>query len=549
MRWKYAVALCALYVCSAGCGTNTKTHDRTLEPGAAPGYKQLHAKIFAPRCASQACHGGTRGVAGLNFNDLQGSYDKLVGGTPVNAQALADGQKLVTKGDAQASFLMHKVADDPSVLTEHGYGAGMPLTGARLGPKSLAALKSWIDAGAPMDGADFEADFVLDPNDVYVKCDAQDPQAMHDCFAPKPAGDDVVRVYSPAIDVPANSEVIMCSYLDYRAPDDLLIKAARGQQMSGGHHIAVFVANSPQSDYTPHECSNTEMENYRFVAGAGGGGGQDTVMPDNTALHIQKGQQIVIQSHYINSTDKPLHVMDAVDLHLVTHPGDDLVVVDPFAMVKSDFSVPAGEQGYRQTTDCTADQDMDIYMLLGHTHDYGTLFEMSLQRDGQEPELLYHATDGPLLRASPEVKMFDPPLHIHAGDTFHMACEWTNTTDHALEWPEEMCVGLMYYGPGRGWLTCSNDDGTPHTLGGDAAGQGCADPSDTGNAMGVGEYCTQNGSECADNDGATFCLAPFDASSNFCSKIGCDTDADCGTDATCVQQTAGSACVPDKCLN
>ena len=55
-----------------------------------------------------------------------------------------------------------------------------------------------------------------------------------------------------------------------------------------------------------------------------------------------------------------------------------------------------------------------------------------------------------------------------------MTCAWDNPHDHALTWPEEMCVGLMYYGPGRGWLTCEAEDQFPRELGGGDA-EGCAD--------------------------------------------------------------------------
>lgn len=540
MRWRLLVAA----VVAAGliaCGEQGEEP----EDKQAPGYRQLHAEIFSKSCSAGACHGGGQGLAGLNFSEADAAYERLIDGEPVNGPAHQADLKLVVPGDVDSSYLYKKLSQSNASLNDDGLGARMPLTGERLGPNSLEAVSMWIEAGAPLDGADFEADFVSqDDEEAYVDCDADDEQGMRECFEPPPS-DDVVRLYSPPIDVPANSELIACTYLDWRADTEMLVTASRGQQMSGGHHIAVFVANSPSNDFSPHECGNEEMQNYRFVAAAGGGGGQDTIMPDTTALRIREGEQVVLQSHYINTDDEPVTVMDAVDLELDV-AGDAETIVDPFALVKSDFSVAPGEQHFRQTKECTIDEEMDIYMLLGHTHDYGVLFELEWLPGAGADELLYHATDGPLLRDSPEIKMYDPPLNLQPGDTLRMTCEWTNTTDHALGWPEEMCVALMYYGPGRGWLQCSNDDEYPSELGGE--GEGCADPADTGNALGVGEYCTAGGDECADNTEATFCLAPFDASSNFCSITGCSDDAECGNGATCLSQSAGSACVPDKCL-
>jgi hypothetical protein len=534
------VAACVLGV--VACGPNEEENNQTSAE--APGYNQLHQQIFEPQCSSGACH-GNQGIAGLSFADPDTGYDQLLNGAVVNGPANTKGMKRVDPGNPDNSFLYKKLHTSAAELSEAGYGARMPLTGDKLGPGSLEAVRAWIAAGAPRDGRDFEADFVSPDDDIYVECDADTVQGLEDCFDP-PASDEYERFYSPKITVPAGEEVIICSYLDYRAEGDLYIGSTSGQQMTGGHHSAVFVANSPQSDYEPHECGDEEMQNYRFIAAAGGGGGQDTEMPDGVALRIEDGQQIVIQSHYINTGDEAIDVMDAVDLELMEESEVD-TIVDSFAVIRSDFEVPADAENHEVVKTCELEQDMDMYMLLGHTHDYGVLFDFELLRDGEDPELLYHATDGPLLRDNPEIKFFDPPRQLKAGDTLRMTCQWTNTTDHSLAWPEEMCVGLMYYGPGDGWLTCANEDEHPKKLGG-GGGDGCADPSDAGNDIGVGKHCTANGSECDGNGQATICLAPFSDSSNFCSKLSCTEDSECGEGASCVQQSAGSACVPDKCL-
>ena len=73
--------------------------------------------------------------------------------------------------------------------------------------------------------------------------------------------------------------------------------------MIGGHHLGMFVAISPKADPTPHPCTDDDMANIRFIAA--GGGGLDTIMPTGVALRIAKGQQIILQSHYHNTSDEP----------------------------------------------------------------------------------------------------------------------------------------------------------------------------------------------------------------------------------------------------
>ena len=537
-----AAMMAAMIVTACGDG------GEVAESQEVPGLVQLTEEIFEPGCAHAACHGGDQGIAGLAFADPEITHAQLVGAAPVNGPARNDGMLRVTEGDVDSSFLWAKLTMSPEELAHRGYGEAMPMgTHMVPGPASMEAIRQWIEGGVPLEGVSFEADMVhAEDFENYVECEADDPAGLQACF-PRPLGEqEGLRLYSPPLEIPPNSDTTLCSYLDFFADEDILLTETRGLQMHGGHHIAVFVANSPSSKLEPGPCTDEEMMNYRYVAAGGGGGGLDTVMPQGVGLRISEGQQVVVQSHYINTSDEPMVVMDAVDI--VYAPGEVDVVADPFAMIDGDFEIPPNAQDFRRVSECSVEEPMEIFMLLGHTHQYGVLFEFELLVDGEEPELLYQAFDGRMLRNTPEIKMYDPPLQIEAGDTFRLTCGWDNPYDRPLSWPEEMCVALMYYGPGQGWLTCESDQDHPRVLGGESDGPGCADEGDPGNEFGVGRHCTDGGGQCSGNSDAEFCLAAFDAASNFCSFLGCDTDEECGDGAQCVSQTLGSACVPSKCL-
>ena len=75
----------------------------------------------------------------------------------------------------------------------------------------------------------------------------------------------------------------------------------------------------------------------------------------------------------------------------------------------------------------------------------------------------------------------------------------------------------------------------------------CVQPSDVGNANGVGHYCTPGGGECGDFPLAPLCLADVGQDEWFCTRIGCDATTDCGADAGCLLNPDGSACVPCAC--
>lgn len=544
-RYAWWSVACGLAWVGIGCSAEPPAPGPTSTT--APGFLQIHERLLVPSCSASACHDGERGIAGLTFADPRVAYEQLVGVEPTNGPARDDGLLRVAAGDPNRSLFLWKLNHSTGELNELGYGAAMPLGGDRApGSMTVEAVRAWIAAGAPWDGLDFEADERSATNG-YVQCDATDEAGLRACFGEAPDPTRYMRLYTPPITLVPGEDQIICTYLDVTTEEPLLFRATRGRQMTGGHHIAIFYAQRPSDDHTPHPCTDEEMTNFMFAAGAGGEGGQDTTMPEGVGLRVDAGRQLVIQSHYINTSDQPRVVMDMVDIELTTI-AESPMVVDSFAMIDSAFEIPARTRDFERVKDCRIDQEMDLYLLLGHTHEQGVLFEMErLPAGGGEAEMLYRATDGPLLRDNPQIVLYDTPLHLDVGDTLRMRCRWDNMSETPLSWPSEMCVALMYYGPGRGWVTCDSGDESPNWR--DPSAEGCAIPTDRGNSLGVGRYCSAGGTECRGNGDATVCLAPFSDSSNFCSILGCETDADCGEDTTCVVQSAGSACVPNYCLD
>ena len=74
----------------------------------------------------------------------------------------------------------------------------------------------------------------------------------------------------------------------------------------------------------------------------------------------------------------------------------------------------------------------------------------------------------------------------------------------------------------------------------------CAAPGAKGNSIGVGEYCTRGGHECADNLEAFLCIVDIRPDAEpFCVKS-CSTDEGCGENAVCTNEggEGPKGCVP-----
>ncbi|MCA9525198.1 MAG: hypothetical protein KC549_02735 [Myxococcales bacterium] len=532
------------------------TDDEAATPGpgaeaphaTAPGFVQLYERLFLPSCAAQACHGSARGVAGLSFAEPRAAYATLTTVTPVNPVAAERGDALVAPGDVERSFLWHKLHTDNTSLTIEGLGARMPLGGAGApGERTLAALRAWIEAGAPYTGQDFDADFTQNEDTShYVACDAQDAAGLRACFGEAP-GPDVVRYYSDPLVIPARSEVQICTYLDEETTETRAFRSFRARQMTGGHHSALYVAFQAEPPGV-RSCTGAAMTNLRILAGAFSG--TDGLVPDDVRLELPAGRQVVLQSHYINPTDAPITVMDAVELSLTTAEATP-VLADSFVLNMDRFEIPAGAVGYEHGNGagCRVGREIALHSIQLHTHEHGVYMELVRTPADGPPEVLLSETDGILMREGAAARLLDPALTLHPDDRLSVRCRFDNPGLEALGFPDEMCAAFMYYSPGEGFLLCDDEATAPEILGGGGDGEGCVAPDAPGNERGVGRACTAGGNECVGNGDARLCLATFDARANFCSLFGCMVDADCGAGAVCLDQDVASACVPVQCAD
>jgi len=80
----------------------------------------------------------------------------------------------------------------------------------------------------------------------------------------------------------------------------------------------------------------------------------------------------------------------------------------------------------------------------------------------------------------------------------------------------------------------------------------CGNPGDTGNELGIGQYCEILG-DCINTVNAPLCSTAGDPQAHFCTTT-CNPDSDagpsnCGTGATCECGNGGCGCTPDVCLD
>jgi hypothetical protein len=126
-----------------------------------------------------------------------------------------------------------------------------------------------------------------------------------------------------------------------------------------------------------------------------------------------------------------------------------------FSIVATQFTIPKGQTG-TATTSCTFAHDVQWATMYGHAHEWGTRVRIFYTPSGGAEQVLYdhpwtpHATFTPPGLAWP----LTSPFVAHTGDTIRVQCDYDNTTDHDLTFPQEMCAAAGLYFPGDAQLNC-----------------------------------------------------------------------------------------------
>ncbi len=296
---------------------------------------------------------------------------------------------------------------------------------------------------------------------------ANDPDAAVDNnvypvgFNPPPPPPNGVQLLGLPFIVQPGEDVFMCVYLPEELSEDLNMQALSAYQMPGGHHIILSsVIDGFEPSSPVHKCDESEMTNHRLVGVASNNETFKIQAPDGVAFQAPGGKRLVIQSHYINATDAPIEVMDAVNL--IRAEGEIREVAGMMVMNDLSFELLPGQSTTREMS-CTITEASTIFMLTGHTHEWGLNFSLGLTPLGStEEEMLFDIAVGPGFRDEPPLRSFDQDnlLELKPGDKLHMRCDWFNDKPGPIYFPEEMCSAPMFYYPSRGFEVCAQDGGS-----------------------------------------------------------------------------------------
>lgn len=289
---------------------------------------------------------------------------------------------------------------------------------------------------------------------LLLGCGTQDeptpPSGRVPGFNPPPPMANELTVTSPILPgIAPGVDITLCTYLDQHFDIETDVVDYRVFQSVTGHHTIVHAAIHERPVGT-HECTDDDMVNSRFLAASGGESTGTFPVPSGLAFRIPAKSQLMIETHWINATPKPVDGQALAYLRTQA-ASSERQPLDLFNVVTTQITIPAGKTATATTT-CVIKRDLQLYTLTGHAHEIGSRVDILIEdqnRWGFDWKREYQST--------PPYSIFsvEKPLMLRKGQRFTVNCSFDNTRGKQdVFFPREMCVGSGFYFPASGQIDC-----------------------------------------------------------------------------------------------
>ncbi len=263
-----------------------------------------------------------------------------------------------------------------------------------------------------------------------------------DCLAVPENG---IQLVTAGVTIMPGQDVEYCEVVALPGTRDTLYYMNRFEsKMTGGSHHLIVSAAVPDSgsedDLTvgdQYECAGGTFGSNFVPVGGSQASYSEEAFPEGVGRVFRGGQKLVLNYHYLNISDSPVHAVVQINLHLTT--ADKIqYIAKSFGFFNVGFNIPPGES-QSVFTECAFSEDVTIAKLTRHTHRWGTDFNVWYLGGDKDGELAftsnnYEDTDF----------VFDEPISAAAGTGFRFECAYDNTEDYPLRFglkaSDEMCI-------------------------------------------------------------------------------------------------------------
>ncbi|WP_437829130.1 hypothetical protein [Sorangium sp. So ce1153] len=285
--------------------------------------------------------------------------------------------------------------------------------------------------------------------------------------------------YRMTATIDPGAEVERCQ-LFVAPPEGLNVNREVVRFSTGSHHVLLYTTpyteiptttrdGEPIDGAQVHDCSlgpQAYWEVKGVVAGSQSPDSSQTPngnsflgdLPDGVALKVPAGTVLLMNTHYLNSSSKPLETDARINLYTIA---DDEVKTEAGMLFHYNpfISVPARGTSSSQMR-CTTDTDISVVRIQSHMHRRAVGYvARKIDADGKATELYAHDR----WEGVPSQE-FTPFLEVKAGESLEYRCDFKNTEDRniaqGLTTKDEMCMLIGPYFPrSETYENCENEGG------------------------------------------------------------------------------------------
>lgn len=354
-------------------------------------------------------------------------------GKPSTAPAAVSSSASTTDGQAEAAA--------PSGIPPASTGAPIALAQAKAAasPASPVAASGATVLQAQA-GAAPEAG-------AAMSVSASQPSAAGSGADSGPPTPSYTEIISSDWELAPGAETYFC--LRKTAEVDMRIHQFRTDLPTGTHHLGLYVNPTPDKADAMIECNLFET-GERSILGAGPGSSEFS-LPPGVALRVDKGNQLLLQLHVLNTSEATLRGRSAVSGVMLAKE-EVRAEAQVIAAQLISLAIPPGPSSAAGR--CTFDRAQTLVAFGAHMHENGRHAKLVLHRaKGGEQVLLDAGFDVNDQRRYPL-----DLIEVATGDYVDYECSYENPSSRTIYWGEtaadEMCLFNIYRFPAGGETLC-----------------------------------------------------------------------------------------------
>ncbi|MFS8070937.1 MAG: hypothetical protein ACMG6S_31605, partial [Byssovorax sp.] len=253
--------------------------------------------------------------------------------------------------------------------------------------------------------------------------------------------------------VEPGKELVMCTFVRGENAEEADVVRFETEQSVGGHHLIVYTLDHAV-DLPPTLCSQGGQPSWSQLL-ASQIHKETVTFPEGVGFHVKAHQQYAMETHFINTTDKPMMV-NSTFKETYAEPGTVKQRAATYFFGTTNIDVPPNG-ALTKTVTCTPPAAMSLQTMFGHQHRRGTGVSVDfIPGKSGAAERIYETK----LWEGPPISTFEGGRTLGVGDAIKVTCDWQNDSPTRLGYPHEMCFAIGYYWPAESGMSCNSTGGS-----------------------------------------------------------------------------------------